>query len=139
MGLDPFTMSPLLALGAVGGGLGVANGASQAATAAKVAKLQNSREELGLAEQRRNQQDALQRTLARQNAGFAASGTDPNSGSALGLARAAETASARTLSLLDADALLRSMAGGAGRKTASAASLLSLGNAGLNTVASIWR
>lgn len=139
MGLDPFTMSPLLMLGAAGGGLAVANGASQAATSAKLAKLQGAREDLGLAEQRRTQQDALQKTLARQNAGFAASGADPASGSALSLARAAEAESARSLSLLDADALLRSVANGAGRRNAAAGSLLRLGNSGLDTLASVWR
>lgn len=139
MGLDPFTMSPLLMLGAAGGGLSIANGASQAAASTKLAKLQSAREELGLAEQRRAQQDALQKTLARQNAGFAASGADPASGSALSLARSAEAQSARSLSLLDADALLRSTASGAARRNAAATSLLNLGNGGLNTLASVWR
>ena len=102
MGLDPFTGGALL----LGAG-GLSRIAQQGAALGNQAQLQKSRDALELAERRRDQQDVLQTALAGQNVSFAASGADPASGSALGLAQAAERQSTRNLSLLDADAALR--------------------------------
>lgn len=106
MGMDPLTMSPLLMAAGVGGGLGAVSAAKAPAAAKQQYALQQSRDDLALAQQRQTKQEQLQATLARQANHFAAAGADPNSGSALSLAQGAESDAQRELSLLDVGSLL---------------------------------
>ncbi len=106
MGMDPLTMSPLMMAAGVGGGLGAVSAVNAPKATRQQMALQQSRDDLALAEQRKAKQDGLQATLARQANHFAAAGADPASGSALSLARAAETDTAQDLSLLDVSSLL---------------------------------
>lgn len=106
MGMDPLTMSPLMMAAGVGGGLGAVSAANAPAVAKQQLALQQSRDDLALAQQRQSKQESLQATLARQANHFAAAGADPASGSALSLAQGAERDTAQDLSLLDVGSLL---------------------------------
>jgi len=132
MGMDPLTMSPLMMAAGVGGGLGAVSAVRAPATAAKQLALQESRDELALAQQRQAKQETLQATLARQANHFAAAGADPSSGSALSLARGAEADTAQDLSLLDMRSLLAKQQRALSRTPlANAQSLLRGGQQGL--------
>ena len=134
MGMDPLTMSPLMIAAGAGGTLGAVSAAKAPATAAKQLALQQSRDELALAEQRQTKQENLQATLARQANHFAAAGADPGSGSALSLARSAESDTARDLSLLDVSSLLAKQQRALNRDPlASAQSLLRIGQQGMKS------
>lgn len=129
MGMDPLSLGT--------GAFGVANLIGRSDAASAQAKQQKARDALDLAERRRDQQSALEKTLARQNAGFAAHGVDPTSGSALGLARGAESRTARDLALIDADAAFRDQS----RETGLSSSLLNLGQSGVGLagrVGTLW-
>lgn len=134
MGIDPLTLT--MGAGLLGAASGAASLVGQGNSIAAQGKQQTSRDDLALAEQRRAQQTALAKTLARQNVGFAARGADPTSGSALGLARAAESQAARNLSLIDADQALREQ-GRTGGGLSLASSLLNLGQSGLGMVSQV--
>lgn len=126
MGMDPLSV-----------GVGAANLIGQRNLASAQAKQQKTRDALVLAERRRDQQSALEKTLASQNAGFAARGVDPASGSALGLARGAESRTARDLALIDADAAFREQS----RESALSSSLLNFGQSGVGLagrVGTLW-
>lgn len=134
MGMDPLTMSPLLMAAGVGGSLGAVSAVNAPKAAKQQMALQQSRDDLALAEQRKSKQDNLQATLARQANHFAASGADPGSGSALSLARAAESDTAQDLSLLDMTSLLAKQQRALSRNPlGEMQSLLKIGQQGLQS------
>lgn len=134
MGMDPLTMSPLMMAAGVGGGLGAVSAVNAPKAAKQQLALQQSRDDLALAEQRKSKQDNLQATLARQANHFAAAGADPASGSALSLARAAESDTTADLSLLDVRSLLAKQQRALARNaSAEVQSLLKAGQQGFQS------
>lgn len=132
MGMDPLTMSPLMMAAGAGGSLAAVSAVKAPQAAKQQLALQQSRDDLALAQQRQAKQDALQKTLASQANHFAAAGADPASGSALSLAQSAESDTTRALSLLDMGSLLAKQQRALSRDpTAETRSLLRLGSQGL--------
>ncbi|MGE4528082.1 MAG: hypothetical protein AB7D00_06915 [Rhodospirillaceae bacterium] len=117
-------MIPLLAGGAVGAsGSALLGSGKQAGVAAQQLSLQKSRDALALAEQERAREKELENTLSRQNAWFAASGTDTSSGSALSVANAAVSDAEHDLAMIASGAALtdqtRSLQGSAMGETST--------------------
>lgn len=87
----------LVALAAASAATGAYSAVTTAQNARGQAKLQRSQDEMALAENERDSQLELARTLAARNNLFAATGTDPTGGSAMSVLIADKTAADRTL------------------------------------------
>jgi len=131
MGMDPLTLPAILSSSSVAGlGISTASALGQQQAVQQQAALQKSRDALQLAEQERSREEELEKTLSRQNAWFAASGTDATSGSALSVANAAVSDAQNDLSLIASGAALTDQArslNGALSSSSLARSLLSTG------------
>ncbi len=86
---DPVTTGLMVASTAMSAVSGVASAGAQKSGLSARQKMQKSQQALDMAERERGREEELRKTLAKQNAWFAASGTAQNSGSALGIANAA--------------------------------------------------
>lgn len=98
--MDPASITAtqaLVGLSVASAATGAVSSFSQAAQARNQAKLQRSQDELALAENERDSQLELAKTLAARNNLFAATGTDPTGGSAMAVLMADKTAADRTL------------------------------------------
>lgn len=98
--MDPASITAsqaLVGLGVASAGTSAFSAFSQASQARNQARLQRSQDELALAENERDSQLELAKTLAARNNLFAATGTDPTGGSALSVMMADKAAADRTL------------------------------------------
>jgi len=144
MGGIPETAAMISAVSSVAGaGLSMAGQATQQSALRQQQNLQKSRDALQLAEQEKQREKELAQTLARQNAWFAASGTDASSGSALSVTNAAMADAQDDLSLIATGGALadqtRALNGAVGNASLTR-SLLSSGLGAANTLAQLkWK
>ncbi|MBN2751928.1 MAG: hypothetical protein JXQ84_04395 [Rhodospirillaceae bacterium] len=143
--MAPLSTAVSLAATGVSTGMSAISQVQQSASTRQQLALQKSRDALQLAEQERNREAELQSTLARQNAWFAASGTDPGSGSALQVANAAASDAEHDMSLIASGAALTEQSRALTATTSNAASARSLLSLGITSplarsaVMSVWK